>query len=832
MVTSRYFQAWSGRLAAIALLSAIANAALAGPGFIAGSRVTSGTTIAEVSVRFNCGVRYFSHDPAERGDQLRIQLESTGICTGVSPSAARIREQHRPALSDDARLINLEYDGETAAGAILRLNFSEDVRFELQPAPDDNTIVVRVYLEVPAMQAATPNPSTTSTLVVRPPPEAPRYAINLESSRRPPGVADLPNLDPGPGRKFFYTEELIDNETWHRLRLGYFESADSAAKALATLRNDYPSAWVDRADGGGEQVLLPLAASESPPIDMLDAGDSAAAAPPSAAGNPADEKLETLMTDARKAMTAGEISRAVQIYTKVLQQPPNAHQQQAQEYLALARERNGQIAHAKAEYQRYLALYPEGDGADRVGQRLSALLSQSSRRASEPVATGEARASDRPARRRSSDWNLRTFFSQYYRRDVNQLNDNDEIISQSSLYSDINVDARRRGERFDFSTRLTAGYRNDFLDESTSSGNDLRLSYAYADLADTRSGLRGRIGRQSRNTGGVLGRFDGFNLNYQATERLRFDAVTGKPVFSTADGADDARTFYGISSNFGPIGENLDIGAFYLQQDIEGITDRQAVGGELRYFAENKSLWGVVHYDLAFKEVGSMFLQGSWRLPSLFTITGLVDRRRSPFLSIGNALIGQTTLTFAELAATMTEEELRQLALDRAASTTTVTLGLSRALTPRLQFNLNASESAIEATPDSGGVLATPQTTFRYYSGDLVASSLVSQGDVSIFGIRYSDSDSTEVWSINLDTRFPIGRSFRINPRIRVNRRQIKSDLSEEWIYTPGLRLQYRWRRRLRLEFEAGKQFANRALATTDLNRESYFVNFGYQFFY
>jgi hypothetical protein len=36
----------------------------------------------------------------------------------------------------------------------------------------------------------------------------------------------------------------------------------------------------------------------------------------------------------------------------------------------------------------------------------------------------------------------------------------------------------------------------------------------------------------------------------------------------------------------------------------------------------------------------------------------------------------------------------------------------------------------------------------------------------------------------------------------------------------------------LRLEFEAGKQFSQRDMELTDLDRESYFVNLGYQFFY
>ena len=201
-------------------------------------------------------------------------------------------------------------------------------------------------------------------------------------------------------------------------------------------------------------------------------------------------------------------------------------------------------------------------------------------------------------------------------------------------------------------------------------------------------------------------------------------------------------------------------------------------------------------------------------------------------MSTGNAVIGQSGLTFADLSAVMTEDELRQLALDRAATMTTTTIGVAKPLTPRFQLNLNASQTTMEATPESGGVAATDATTYQYFSTDLVASSLYSQADVTIFGLRYSDSDSTEVWSINLDTRFSFNRSFRINPRLRVDYREIKSDLSNEWIYTPGLRMQYRWGQKVRLEFEAGKQFANRTFVETDMKRESYFINFGYQFFF
>ena len=798
---------------------------MAGPGFIAGSRVTKGSMLAEVSVRFNCGVQYISHEPATEGDNLRVRIESTGICNGVSPSVSSIREQYRPANADDANLVSVEYDGESGADAVLRLTFDENVRYFVRPNGDDNSIVVRVFLNSDEQSAGVAENSRTSKRIVSEEQSSAAYVINLASSRRPPGAADLPGSEAPAGKEFFYTEVTIDGVLWHRLRLGFFETAQDASQALVRVRNEYPSAWIDRGRDDASNVILRESAAPS----AVAVARSNTQEEPAISGTADSARIDELMREARRAMTAGEISRAIQIYTKVLQLAPNAHELDAQEFLGLARERNGQLAHAKAEYQRYLALYPDSPGAGRVQQRLSSLLAQGS---PPPVAQASTQSPSSETAGRFDDWNIRTFFSQFYRRDVNQVNDNDEVISQSSLYSDLNIDARRRGERFDFSTRLTAGYRNDFLEESTSSGNDLRVSYAYADLADSHSGLRGRVGRQSRSTGGVLGRFDGFNLSYQLSERISLDAVAGKPVYSTSNGVDESRTFYGVSANSGLFVDDLNVGVFFLQQDASGLTDRQVIGGEARYFSDTKSLWGLIDYDIAFQELGSVFLQGSWRLPNWFTVTGMLDRRRSPFLSTSNALIGQFDTTFDELASTMSEEELRQLALDRAASTTTVTIGLSRALTPKLRINLNASQATIDATPSSGGVLGTEKSTYVYVSSDLVASSLFTQGDVSIFSIRYADSNTTEVLSARLDTRFPIGRSFRINPRIRADLRQIKSDLSEEIIITPGLRIQYRWGKRLRLDLEAGRKFANRELADEDLKRESYFVNFGYQFFY
>ncbi|MEJ2256886.1 MAG: hypothetical protein P8X98_07725 [Woeseiaceae bacterium] len=814
-------------IAGVALGIALVFVALpsaAAPRFISSGQVHKGAVYADVTLEFRCKVHYVDHEPTAMSDDLRIRLEPTTICAGAPPTVALAREQMRPPGAADAWLDSIEYSGESPGNEFVILTFTEEVRFDVQPVDASDSINIRIFgpaidtvLNQSPKTVERPGVSTEVDRSVA----APQFVVNLLSSDRQPATADLPTVALPEGTSLFVTEAEIEGRKWYRAQVGYFASSEDAARALRGFRELYPEAWIGRA---GDEVTV----SEFEPVaESLPATADGAAEPVEN-----DDKIAELMNEARRAMMAGELSQAIQIYTKVLQQPPNAYQPQAQEYLALARERNGQIAHAKAEYERYLEVYPDEEGADRVQQRLSALVA--TRQNSTVVAGSGGASGSAPSTREPSPWSFRTFASQYYRRDVNQINDQDEIVNQSSIYTDVSLDARRRGERFDIATRITAGYRSDLLNEEdrSTAGNDFRLSYAYLDVTDAQTRLRGRLGRQTRNTGGVLGRFDGLNVTYTLNERVRFDAVAGEPVYSTSTNYEDSRFFYGLSGTWLPFGNALEIGTFLLQQDIEGLTDRRAIGAELRYFGEASSLWGILSYDNEFGELGSAFLQGSLRLPGNFTVTGLLDVRRSPFLSLGNALVGQQVESFEDLMVLFTEDELRQFALDRSPRVATVSSGISKPLSPKLQFNLNASLSSIEASPESAGVAATNDSEYSYYSADLIASSLFTEGDVGIIGLRYSVSDSTDVYSINLDSRFPIGRAWRINPRLRVDYREIRSDQSTQWIYTPALRIQFRPGRHWRVDLEAGKRFSRRDMALTNQDRESNFIYIGYQFFY
>ena len=75
--------------------------------------------------------------------------------------------------------------------------------------------------------------------------------------------------------------------------------------------------------------------------------------------------VENLMQQAQQAIDAEQYIHAVQLLTRLTSMPEHAYSARAQELLGNVREANGQLAHAKAEYETYLQKYPNGEGAAR-----------------------------------------------------------------------------------------------------------------------------------------------------------------------------------------------------------------------------------------------------------------------------------------------------------------------------------------------------------------------------------------------------------------------------------------------------------------------------------
>jgi hypothetical protein len=105
--------------------------------------------------------------------------------------------------------------------------------------------------------------------------------------------------------------------------------------------------------------------------------------------------------------------------------------------------------------------------------------------------------------------------------------------------------------------------------------------------------------------------------------------------------------------------------------------------------------------------------------------------------------------------------------------------------------------------------------------------------DTNIFSVRYFDGNISKRTTFSFDSRYPITPNLRVNPRLRVDYQDTVETDTKEWRLRPSVRLDYRWRRRLHLEFELGGEWTSRdfntALGEESENTRGYYVSLGYR---
>ncbi|MDX2494760.1 MAG: hypothetical protein QNK27_07340, partial [Desulfuromusa sp.] len=779
-------------------------------------RILDGVQISEqagkvdVSVDFNFPVRYISHFPDAAGQELRIRLQPISASADDLEALTK-RESLAPGKNNPANIAEIIYEGDTSSGLFLTIFFRGKTDFTVRQGANYRSLQITVVPPTPVMK------------------KEGSVAINLESSLAGINIAEIPPLDSFKSYQLYTSRHNLEGKIWHRLRLGFFSDSVEANKVLAEVIKHYPQAWVSSTS----QAEKLAAAEFSIPYSSL--GQLPQPAVPIIASAPESgskekpgakpltlERQTNLQEEAKVAMATANYRRAVQIYTKLVEAGDAATRQQAQEYLGLARDRGNQKAHAKAEYEKYLTLYPEGEGAERVKQRLAGILTAAATPKMLRKAGGKAEG--------KTAWRKDVFgsFSQYYDRDETLSETDDDPVNRSNLSTNIDLNARFRSEDYDVRATFVGGYENDFLD---SDENETRVSSLYVDAMSHKYGLSTRVGRQSRSSGGILGRFDGALVRWQFHDKVGVNLIGGFPVASSRNtDIDTDRPLYGISFDLGTFAEHWDFNTFFVNQDVEGIVDRQAVGGEVRFFHRNYSFFSLVDYDILYDQLNTVLFTSNWNITDKTRLNVSANYRQSPFLTTSNALIGQPVTSIDALLETFSEGEIRQLALDRTATSRSYILSVTQTLTEKLQISADLYVSKFTGTDSSGGVLGFDGTDYDYfYSMQFIGSSLIKEGDISILGLRYSDTSTSDSYSFSLNTRYPLTRNLRLNPRFVVDYRTNKHNDGEKTRIRPLVRLEYRWKRRYHVELEGGGEWSNESFSTLEEDRNGYFLRAGYR---
>ncbi len=790
--------------------AALAQITGAGPGrFVDVIEVEDHDDQADIVVQFTCSLRYITHQPASEAKELRIQLQPLGDCQFV-PGAQVMGEL--PPVSGGAHIVDAaRVESDVPGQVTLVLDFRKTEHYVLAQGVDPRGLRLRLIDRArgrgKVMLYEQTGPAST-------------YAVNLESQPKdftPDAVQLARDRLKAP---VFVSQAVVDEETWYRLRAGPYDKRSDADRALNMALTDYPRAWLAIGDevtsvtgNGGGEVL--------PPVEPIGAD---------AALEPAE--LAKRVADARAAMTARNYTLAITALTRLQRQPEFPQRAAMQELLGLARERSGQLAHAKAEYEEYLRRYPAGEAAERITRRLITLR----------AASTAARTGTGGGEAQSGGWSVNGGFAQMYRYDGTSVRNtaapgttvvpNDsQTQQQNSLYNDFDVLARRRGERFDMTARVSAGYAKNFAANSATSANDStrRISVASFEFADRKWGLLGRVGRQSQNSGGVLGTFDGIFASWQMLPSLGLNVAAGYPVEQTNGGIERQRSFWAVAIPYARPGSHWDASIFFAQQRFDGLTDRRGTGFEARLLLPRSSLTVLYDYDVYFKSLNAAALLGTIQLPDRWSLSLDAEKRNAPVISLRNALIGQNATSIPDLQTVFTDDEILQAARDRTSLSSNYSLTATRPLGLRYQFSATVDAAKIAATPASVGVPAQPGTGMTLaYQAQIYGSNLWRNGDFSVLSLAYADTETGKIASVAATTRVPVGGNWRLGPRLTIDRRQLASDDSTELSFLPSVLLDYQHGRRL-LQFEAGGQLGKRDSALQTQNSKRYYVSLAYR---
>ncbi len=373
-------------------------------------------------------------------------------------------------------------------------------------------------------------------------------------------------------------------------------------------------------------------------------------------------------------------------------------------------------------------------------------------------------------------------------------------IDQRALVTNADLNARFRNENSDqrFVFRDTHTY--SFL-EGRPSFN--RLNAAYWDYKGISNSMSSRLGRQTGLSGGVPGRFDGGAAGFAVTPKWKINAVGGVPVEYSQ--FESKRVFYGLNMDFDNIAQYWHGNLFAINQTVDGILDRRAVGTEVRYLQDGRSIFSIVDYDLSYATLNTAMVQATWQTAGQSTFNILYDRRRAPSLTTTNALFGAGTTSIKSLLQTMTEEQIRLQARDVTATANQASIGFTTPVTKRWQIGADVRLTNVGALPativNNQPVAATPATGNTWtYSLQTIGTNLVATRDTHVLTGTVLRAPSYNGWLAAYNNLNFITDNLTFEPSIKYYSQHGITTNTDVRRTTPGLRIVYRVHRMVALE--------------------------------
>lgn len=761
---------------------------------------------AIVSIRLTTGVQFQRSTKSRAGDlgqafytvgPNREKINLIGSQRSI-PGAGGIPDMVVTDVAEDR--LNLKRK------LIIRL--AKGVPFRIRPGKGKQVIEV----VLPGLGDSVRLATVESPAAAMAPPED--FIVTLQSSLEP--MLELKASVPAGLQQYqtFTSSRTVDGKKVYDINIGHFSNRIQAQSALKQLLPRFPDATIVslRAPSGSESDR------RSATVDI-------------------ETQAAALMSGAQAAIERGDDAAAMVALGELLNLPPNTQSRRAQELIGTTRLKLGETERARAEFEAFLNLYPSGPDSDRVRGLLATMPAKA------PLAAAG------PPPKPESNWSGSV--GAFYFGGKSQVRDqtfedsplgglpvlaNDETFSDTDLgqvQTSIDLNWRKRTTETDSRFVLRESYTANL---EPGKDNKNRLSALYFDRKSLANGTNFRVGRQSPTGGGVLYRFDGAQAGYLFAPKWRINAMAGVP---SDDLLQTSRRLYGTWIDAEALTPNLSGSVYFNQGMIDGEVDRRAVGTEVRYFNGGVSVSTQLDYDLALKGMNIASLQGTWQRPDTTIFNLLVDRRRTPLLSLGNVLFFQDpnvpqVQRVEDLLATSTLAQLQEKAAAITATQTQFLLGFTTPLSERWQVGGDLGLTNVGAVAPVPVILPQGQpSTGNVWSltSQLIGSNLYSKSDTHVYVATLLKGPTYKGLQLSYNNMTAFDNGWRLEPSLKFYRQNdtLGNDLTR---WTPGMRVSYRIRRSGTLESELSYESSKRtgSLSNEKSDRIYYYLGARYDF--
>jgi hypothetical protein len=252
------------------------------------------------------------------------------------------------------------------------------------------------------------------------------------------------------------------------------------------------------------------------------------------------------------------------------------------------------------------------------------------------------------------------------------------------------------------------------------------------------------------------------------------------------------------------------------------------VGGALRQVQAKQSLLFYTDYDLSEKSINAFMASGTWLLAANTRITATLDVGTSPIRKGQQKYLKQSTASTEGWKLLLPSARMTELTKDGSGAVGAFGFGLSHAFSKRL--TLSGDIALVDGGSDDESDDMPLHESLEYFSHfKLSAHNFMIFGDSNRLDLRHNVSDSSQLSSASIDSRYDISPYWTVNPRFSTDYSTKGHGSSESWVRSSAIKMEYRWKAKGALQFELGGRWLDEETPDLDKSYATYFLALGYE---